>query len=101
MTTTETDLTAADVAWDLEPLVDGEGPVGADRLLAEADERAAAFAQRYAGRVQDLDGPSLATAMAELEAIVADYLQQAATWDVIPAAGPCYLLADLAEQQNR
>jgi hypothetical protein len=37
------------------------------------------------------------TSMAELEAIIADYLQQAATWDMIPAAGPCYLLADLAE----
>ena len=32
--------------------------------------------------------------MAELEAIVADYLQQAAEWDVIPAAGPCCLAAD-------
>ena len=30
-----------DVAWDLDPLVDGEGPEGADRMLAEADERAA------------------------------------------------------------
>ena len=40
------------------------------------------------------------TSMAELDAIVADYLQQAATWDVIPAAGPCYLLADLAEQHR-
>jgi hypothetical protein len=40
------------------------------------------------------------TSMAELEAIVADYLQQAATWDVIPAAGPCCLLADLAEQDR-
>ena len=39
------------------------------------------------------------TSMAELDAIVADYLQQAATWDAIPAAGPCYLLADLAEQR--
>ena len=27
--------------------------------------------------------------MAELEAIVADYLQQAAAWDAIPAAGRC------------
>jgi len=35
--------------------------------------------------------------MAELEAIVADYLQQASTWDAIPAAGPCCLLADLRE----
>ncbi len=36
--------------------------------------------------------------MAELEAIVADYLEQAARWDAIPAAGPCCLLAELAEQ---
>ena len=33
--------------------------------------------------------------MAELEAIVADYLEQAALWDAIPAAGPCSLLAEL------
>jgi hypothetical protein len=38
------------------------------------------------------------TVMAELEAIVADYVQQALTWDAIPAAGPCCLLADLREQ---
>jgi oligoendopeptidase F len=60
---------AQDVDWDLEPLVDGEGPAGADRLLREADERAAAFAERHAGRVKDLDGPGLAEAMAELQAI--------------------------------
>ena len=38
--------------------------------------------------------------MAELEAIVADYLEQAAAWDVIPAAGPCCLLAELAERRR-
>jgi oligoendopeptidase F len=58
-----------DVAWDLDPLVDGEGPEGADRMLAEADERAAAFAERHAGKVAGLDGPGLAAAMAELQAI--------------------------------
>jgi len=58
-----------DVAWDLDPLVDGEGPEGADRMLAEADERAAAFAERYAGNVAELDGPGLAGAMAELQTI--------------------------------
>ena len=42
-----------DVAWDLEPLVDGQGTEGADRQLADADERAAAFAERYAGRVAE------------------------------------------------
>jgi oligoendopeptidase F len=58
-----------DVAWDLDPLVEGEGPEGADRMLAEADERAAAFAERYAGRVKDLDSDELAAAMGELEQI--------------------------------
>ncbi|HXS44633.1 MAG TPA: M3 family oligoendopeptidase [Solirubrobacteraceae bacterium] len=58
-----------DVAWDLEPLVDGGGPEGADRFLADADERAARFAERHAGRVGELDGPGLAEAVAELEAI--------------------------------
>jgi oligoendopeptidase F len=58
-----------DVAWDLDPLVDGEGSEGADRLLAEADERAARFAEAHAGRVAELDGAGLAVAMAELEAI--------------------------------
>jgi oligoendopeptidase F len=59
-----------DVAWDLDPLVDAEGPEGVDRMLAEADERAAAFAETHAGRVADLDGAALAEAMADLEAIV-------------------------------
>jgi oligoendopeptidase F len=67
MTTAATDL--QDVAWNLEPLVDGGGPEGADRFLAEADERAARFAERHAGRVGELDGPGLAEAVAELEAI--------------------------------
>ena len=59
-----------EVAWDLDPLVDGDGAEGADRLLAEADERAARFAEAYAGRVGELDATELATAMAELETIV-------------------------------
>jgi oligoendopeptidase F len=58
-----------DVAWDLEPLVGGEGPEGAERMLDEAEERAARFAERYAGRVAGLDAPELAEAMAETQAI--------------------------------
>jgi oligoendopeptidase F len=54
------------VAWDLDPLVDGEGEAGADRLLAEADTRATTFSDRYAGKVAELDGPGLAAAIAEL-----------------------------------
>ncbi|MBJ7520837.1 MAG: M3 family oligoendopeptidase [Solirubrobacteraceae bacterium] len=58
---------AADVAWDLEPLVFGEGEAGALRLLAEAAELAEAFAATYAGKVADLDGAGLAAAVAALE----------------------------------
>jgi oligoendopeptidase F len=54
------------VAWDLEPLVDGEGEAGADRLLAEADQRATAFADQHAGKVADLDGAGLVAAVNEL-----------------------------------
>ncbi|HEV2820888.1 MAG TPA: M3 family oligoendopeptidase, partial [Solirubrobacteraceae bacterium] len=60
---------ADDVAWDLEPLVDGQGDAGVDRLLDEAQQRADDFAQRHAGQVAALDGPGLASAMAELEHI--------------------------------
>jgi oligoendopeptidase F len=65
MTVTE----PTDVAWDLEPLVDGDGAEGAERLLAEADERAARFAEAHAGRVAQLDGAGLAAAMADLQEI--------------------------------
>jgi len=58
-----------DVAWDLEPLVDGAGPEGSDRLLDEATSRAQALAEAHAGRVAELDGPGLVAAMAEIEAI--------------------------------
>jgi oligoendopeptidase F len=57
------------VAWDLDPLVDGEGEAGADRLLDEADRRATTFQQQHAGKVADLDGPGLAAAIAELAQI--------------------------------
>ncbi|HEY8764445.1 MAG TPA: M3 family oligoendopeptidase [Solirubrobacteraceae bacterium] len=55
--------------WDVGPLVDGEGDAGVDRLLAEARERASAFAARHAGHVSELDGAGLGEAMRELEAI--------------------------------
>jgi hypothetical protein len=67
------------------------------------------YGQRVLGVVRLVDHPAHGrgrryvierelTVMAELEAIVADYLQQAARWDTIPAAGAGYLLA---EQQER
>src|SRR4051794_10989213 len=58
-----------DVTWDLEHLVDGDGPDGVDRLLDDASEKASAFAERYAGKVAELDAAQLAEAMGALEAI--------------------------------
>src|SRR5215207_7474852 len=61
-----------EVAWDLAPLLDGypSDPVaGIDAMLAEAQQRADAFAERYAGRVGKLDGPGLVEAMTELGSI--------------------------------
>ena len=66
------------------------------------------YAQRVLGCVRLVDEPAVGdgrrylierelTVMAELEAIVADYLEQAATWDVIPAAGSCPLQAEARE----
>jgi oligoendopeptidase F len=56
-------------AWDLEPLVDGEGEVGVERRLEEALTRAKSFAERYAGQLGELDAPGLAEAMGELAAV--------------------------------
>ena len=55
--------------WDLEPLVDGAGRAGVDRLLEEATSLASAFREHYAGRVGELDAHALAQAMHELERI--------------------------------
>jgi oligoendopeptidase F len=56
-------------AWDLDALVDGAGDAGVERQLQEAQTRAQAFAERYAGQLGQLDGAGLAEAMRELGAI--------------------------------
>jgi oligoendopeptidase F len=55
--------------WDLAPLVDGGDDPGVDRLLDDGKSRADAFAERYAGKVAELDGAGLREAMHELETI--------------------------------
>jgi hypothetical protein len=83
-------------------------PVELARYTVRGGERVI-HGQRVLGVVRLVDDPASGegrhyvierelTVMAELDAIVADYLQQASTWDAIPAAGPCYLLADLKER---
>ncbi len=56
-------------AWDLAPLVDGEGVEGVERRLTEALKRAQVFAERHAGKLQELDSDGLRDAMDELAAI--------------------------------
>jgi oligoendopeptidase F len=68
MTITEADRTAADVAWDIEPLVDGEAEAGVDALLEEADTKARELA-KYRGRIAELDAGGLAGLMQKLAAI--------------------------------
>ena len=77
------------------------------RYTVSAGERVI-HGQRILGVVRLVDNPASGegrhyvierelVTMAELEAIVTDYLEQAETWDAIPAAGPFCLLAELQE----
>jgi oligoendopeptidase F len=59
----------AETAWDLEPLVDGEGEAGVESRLQDALTRSQAFAERYAGKLDGLDSAGLGEAMAELAEI--------------------------------
>jgi oligoendopeptidase F len=59
----------AQTAWDLEPLVDGEGETGVESRLQDALTRSQAFAERYAGKLDGLDSADLGEAMAELAEI--------------------------------
>ncbi|MET0276358.1 MAG: M3 family oligoendopeptidase [Acidimicrobiia bacterium] len=68
MTITEADLAASDVAWNLEPLVDGAGEAGVDAQLAEAQSRADALAE-HRGHIAELGAGGLAALMHEVAAI--------------------------------
>ncbi|HXB63290.1 MAG TPA: M3 family oligoendopeptidase [Solirubrobacteraceae bacterium] len=56
-------------AWDLEPLVDGEGDAGVKARMEQALTLAQSFAERYAGKLAELDGEGLAEAMRALAGI--------------------------------
>ena len=68
-TSEQEDPELAATAWDLEPLVDGEGQEGVQQRLSEALERAKTFAAHYAGSLAELDSPRLREAMNEQAAI--------------------------------
>jgi oligoendopeptidase F len=60
------DLDAGAAVWDLAPLLDGEGSEGVQERLREALRRAKSFAERHAGKLPQLDGAALSSAMKEL-----------------------------------
>jgi oligoendopeptidase F len=64
-----TDPELLETAWDLDPLVDGDGEAGVDRQLDAAVNAASEFSDRYAGKVGEFDTHGLAQAMHELEHI--------------------------------
>jgi oligoendopeptidase F len=66
-------------AWDLEPLLEGDGPDGVERRLESALQRSQAFAERYAGKLAELDSGGLREAMDELAAIY-DLVGRAGTY---------------------
>ncbi len=64
---TDPELQAA--AWDLEPLVEGEGREGVERRLSDALGRAGSFAECHAGKLGELSSMQLRDAMGELASI--------------------------------
>ena len=70
---TVSDPELQEVAWDLSDLLNGAAggnpQAGVDALLADAQTRADAFADSYAGKLAEIDGAGLVTAMRELAEI--------------------------------
>jgi oligoendopeptidase F len=67
---TTTELTGAeDVAWDLSDLYESGDDPRLEADIRETEEAAAAFRERYYGKVAELDAAALAEAIAERERI--------------------------------
>ncbi len=79
-----TDTELASVAWDLSDLLNGaDDPAAAvESMLDESQRRADAFADAYAGKIADLDGPGLVAAMHELGDLQ-DLLGRAASYAML------------------
>ncbi len=101
-----TDPELQETAWDLEPLLDGEGEAGVERRLSDALTRAQRFAQRYAGALGELDGAGLREAMQEL-AVIGELVARAGYYAALrfstdtadPARGA--LLQEVQEQETK
>jgi len=72
----KTEVTGAeDVAWDLSDLFAATDDPRIDEVVAEADADAAAFRERYHGKVAELDAAALAEAVSEHERIEASVVR--------------------------
>lgn len=72
----------AQTGWELDPIVDGEGAAGVERMLDAALERAERFAAAHAGRVAELDAAALRAAMVEL-AEITELVDRAASFAML------------------
>jgi oligoendopeptidase F len=89
MTAPASDPELENVAWNLDPLLDGgadDPDAAVTAMLAESQERADAFAQSYAGKVAELDGAGLIAAMRALEEIQEE-LGRAGSYAMLNFAG--------------
>jgi oligoendopeptidase F len=78
-----------DVAWNLDPLLDGgadDPDAAVTAMLADAQGRAETFAQTYQGKLAEIDGAGLVAAMRELEAIQ-ETLGRAGSYAMLNFAG--------------
>jgi oligoendopeptidase F len=74
----DADLTAEEISWDLDPLVDGAGLEGVNRLLDQAEALTTEL-EGWRGRIAELDASELASAMTTL-AKIQDALGRAGSW---------------------
>lgn len=78
-----------DVAWNLDPLLDGgadDPDAAVTAMIADAQRRAEAFAETYQGALGEIDGAGLVAAMRELEAIQEE-LGRAGSYAMLNFAG--------------
>ena len=89
MTAPSADPELENVAWNLDPLLDGgaaDPETAVEGMIADAQQRADTFARAHAGKVAELDGEGLVAAMHELEAIQ-DELGRAGSYAMLNFAG--------------
>jgi oligoendopeptidase F len=84
MATTDVEQALADpelerTEWNLDPLVEGRGEQGVEEQLSEAVDLATRFAERYPGKLAEMDAAALAEAMREIERIY-DLVSRAASY---------------------